>query len=350
MIPIKFFIATGFVGLLFQGCAPEKNSKESNRIPSAIPVKIFRLQPAEAAVSISCTGTLFTENQAQLAFKSGGVIDKILVREGDSFSKGQLLAQLNTTEIEAGLNQAKLAQEKAARELQRVSNLLRDSVTTLEQWQDAQTMLQLASEQVNALQFNKKFAFIYAPKAGFVVQKMANVGEITAGGSPILSIAETGKESWVLKVGLSDQDWTNVEIGNPASVTLDAYPHQLLTGKVIRKSKSSDPSSGTFLVEIRINSSQIVPAQGMFGRAEIQTNVRKTYQSIPYEALIEADGSTAYVFVPAGNGRVKKQSILIGEFDQHQVKVLSGLNNITEIIIGNAAFLNSQSTIRIIKQ
>jgi hypothetical protein len=93
----------------------------------------------------------------------------------------------------------------------------------------------------------------------------------------------------------------------------------------------------------------ISPALGMFGIAKIKTNKTQKYQSIPYDALIEADGKIAYVFVPLPNGKVKKQAIEIADFDNDKVNVKSGLENVTEVVLTNSAFLNSNSIITIIK-
>ena len=57
-----------------------------------------------------------------------------------------------------------------------------------------------------AVKFNKEYAFIYATSDGFVTKKIANEGEIIAGGMPVFAINENIKNSWVLRVGLSDKD------------------------------------------------------------------------------------------------------------------------------------------------
>jgi hypothetical protein len=166
---------------------------------------------------------------------------------------------------------------------------------------------------------------------------------------PVFAINENIKDSWVLKVGLSDKDWASVEIGNKASIILDAYPDKILTGTIFRKSLAADIGSGSFQVEIKVNCEGISPALGMFGKAQIETNKSQKYQSIPYDALIEADGNKAFVFVPMPNGKVKKQAIVIADFDNDKVNVKSGLEGINEIVLSNSAFLNSNSIITIIK-
>lgn len=325
-------------------------ANESKLGPSeAIAVKTYQVKLTQEKINISTTGILTTENRATYAFKTGGVIDRIYKHEGDVFKKGELLASLKIEEIDAGYSQAKLSVEKAERDFLRIQNLYKDSVATLEQLQDTKTAFDVAQQQFEAVRFNKEYALIYATTDGFVTQKIANEGEIISGGMPVLQINENYPNSWVLKVGLSDKDWALVEVGNNAQIVFDAYPTAKFMGKVSRKPMATDKEIGVFQVEIKLNSEMISPAVGLFGKATIATNSLQNYRAIPYDALIEADGTSAFVFVPLPNGKVKKQAIEIVAFDNDKVYVAAGLANVDKVVISNAAFLNSSSTIQIIK-
>jgi len=345
----KKLILIAVITLSMTACKDDKPVESILSSTETIAVKIYQLQQAEGAVIINSTGILTTENEAKYAFKNAGVIDRIYVSEGEFFEKGKLLAKLKIDEIEASLVQAKLGKEKAERDMERISNLYKDSVATLEQLQNTKTAFEIAAQQLEAISFNKEYAFIYATKDGFVTQKIANEGEIVSGGIPVLAINENIKDSWVLKVGLSDKDWALVEIGNSVHIVLDAYSDKMLTGNVFRKSLAADIGTGSFQVEIKVKCEGISPALGMFGKASIETNKIQKYKSIPYDALIEADGKMAFVFVPMPNGKVKKQAIVIADFDNDKINVLAGLENVNEVVLTNSAFLNSNSTITIIK-
>lgn len=330
-------------------CQADKNNDIQLSNTETIAVTTYTIAQNQGNIQINSTGMMSTEHDARYAFKIGGVVDRIYVNEGEFFKKGKLLATLKTEEIEAGTQQARLGLEKAARDLQRIANLYRDSVATLEQYQNTKTAFDLAQKQLDALLFNQSFAQIYAANDGFVTRKLANTGEIVAGGMPILAINETADDGWLLKVGLADKDWALTAIGDTTLVTLDAFPNQAFSGFVYRKSQAAETGTGSFQVEIKVDCRDIQPAIGMFGKATIKTKVVQQYQSIPYEALIEADGNTAYVFVPTGQGSVRKQAIQIVGFDNHEVQVKSGLEGVTSVVISNSAFLNERSKISIIQ-
>jgi len=298
--------------------------------------------------SLDVTGVLQTENEALCSFKIGGIIDRIYVQEGSVFSKGQLLASLKLTEIEAGEEQARLGLDKAKRDFQRIKNLFADSVATLEQLQDIQTALEIAEKQLASIAFNKEYALIYANNNGFVRKKMANEGEVVGSGMPVLAISENVDNEWLFKTGVSDKDWVKVAVGNNAIIVFDAFPDMKFKGVVYRKSMAVDPGTGSFQIEIKVNCEGVKPAVGMFGKASITTHTNIDYIAIPHEAVVEADGKNAFVFVPMSDQRVKKQPVVIHSFDSKEVKVQSGLDGVTAVVLANSAFLNERSIINIV--
>jgi RND family efflux transporter MFP subunit len=342
-----FSIAT----LLFLSCGKKgKNDKSGIFAEETIPVKIIQVEQFAASSSITATGLLSTANEARYSFKIGGIIEKITVEEGQFFKKGQLLATLKITEIDAQLQQANLGYEKAKRDYTRAGNLYKDSVATLEQLQNTKTGLDIAQKTIDAVVFNKKYAFIYAGADGFVTKKIANEGEIVNGGMPVLAINETsGASDWVLKLGVTDKEWAAIETGMQTSVVLDAFPDKIITATVFRKSQAADQSSGSFQVEVKLLLSGIKPAIGMFGKATINLGNTALLPTIPYDALLEADGNNAFVFVPVENNKVKRVPVVLESFNNKEVVIKSGLENVTAIVASNSAFLNEKSIISIIK-
>ncbi|MCC5944712.1 MAG: efflux RND transporter periplasmic adaptor subunit [Bernardetiaceae bacterium] len=345
----KILLFFAFLALGLTACEEQKKEQKKLATSKTIAVKTYTLKQSEGAVTIFGTGILTTENEVRYAFKIGGIIDRIYVNEGESFKKGKLLATLKIAEIEAGFIQAKLGLEKSERDLTRITNLYKDSVATLEQLQNTKTAYEVAKKQLEAITFNKEYAYIYAANNGFVTKKLANEGEVIDAGMPALAINVNDNDSWILKVGLSDKDWAIINLDDRATVSLDAYPNHEISGEVYRKLQAADQNSGSFQVEIKLKTGNLKPALGMFGKATIQTDIIQKYQSIPYDALVEADGTSAFVFVPIEGGKVRRQAVEIAHFDNSAVQIKSGLEGIDEIVLTNSAFLNEKSSITIIK-
>ncbi len=334
--------------LMLSSCSTHSSRAEKAIDNEAISVKIHDVAVQEQRGSITATGLLTTEHEAKYAFKIGGVIERIAVREGQYFKKGDLLATLRMTEIEAGVQQARIAYNKAQRDYERVLRLYRDSVATLEQLQNTQSALDLAQRQLEAVEFNKQYASIYAQSAGFITKKLANEGEVIAGGSPVFAVNEPQSAGWILRLGVTDKEWAQITLGDQATIMIDAFPGQLFTGVVSQKAQAADPQSGSLQIEIRLQEQQAF-AVGMYAKATITTRMSSTHTSIPYSALIEASGNRAFVFVPTEQNKVRKVPITIGGFDNSGIHVVAGLEGVRTVVISNSAFLNEQSTITIVK-
>jgi RND family efflux transporter MFP subunit len=334
---------------LFYACKEEKKEHTSFETAEIIPIKTATVQSLALTNNISASGLVTTENQANYGFKIGGVISHIYVEEGQFFKKGQLLATLDATEINAGLNQTDLNVKKFERDYNRANNLYKDSVYTLEQLQNTKTGLDIARKQKDAVAFNARYAKIYATSDGFVASKIANEGEVVGAGSPILAINETKQNNnYLLKVGLTDKEWASAKIGQKAVVTLDGYPDEHFDAFVFRKSQAADAALGSFQVELKLDMKNSKPAVGMFGKAEIKTSNAEDFIIIPYNSLIEADGNKAFVFI-VENNKVKRKPVTINKFENNKVFIKDGLAKTDQIVITNSAYLNEQSTIKIIK-
>lgn len=346
---INYFF-TLFAFLIFS-CTAKKEDKSFAPSPDEIvPVKLISIQMATSKKSLDVSGFLSTEDQIRLSFKTGGVLEKIYLKEGDNVRKGQLIATIRPTEINALTEQASLALQKAERDYARVKALYADSVATLEQMQNVKTALDIARQQSTQARFNQGFIRLTAPEDGYVLRKLKNEGELSEPGGPVIILGSlTPKKSWVLHAAVSDKDWTRISNGDPANVTLEAYPDKTFKGIVSKKAVAADPVNGSFSVDVDVNMEGVGPATGMFGKAIIETKFEGKGVMIPYECLLEANGNKASVFVSNDGKTVKKTSIVIDEIFDDQVSVSSGLEGYTYLVASGSPYLRDGSAIKVIK-
>ena len=133
---IRYFLLTGIAFVQASCLQPEKEQAIENK---TIHVKVWTVERESYRIPVVTTGLLGTAKEMKLSFKTGGIIDEIHVREGQACRKGQVLASLDLSEIRAQVDQARIASEKALRDLNRAGNLYMDSVVTLEQYQNARS-------------------------------------------------------------------------------------------------------------------------------------------------------------------------------------------------------------------
>ncbi|MFN3996528.1 efflux RND transporter periplasmic adaptor subunit [Algoriphagus sp.] len=327
-------------------CGKSESDQKPITKGEIIPVRVIELKQASFSAPITASGTFSTKDETILSFKVGGIISKLFVQEGDAVKTGQVLATLDLTEIQAGLNQSKLAYEKALRDHERGGRLYRDSVATLEQFQNSKTALDIAEQQLKTAEFNLSYSQIRATQNGFVLRKFVNAGQQVSSGASVLQINGASQGIWVLQATVNDQNWSTISIGDPAvilSPELDSIP-----GQVIRKSQSADPLTGSYWVEVAPeNTKKLSLASGMFGKVVVKPTLQKAGWNIPYESLLDAEGSSGYVFVTDENQLAKKIKVELGRIAENSVQVLGGLENHSKLITSGSAYLTDGSKIQI---
>lgn len=350
MKPIQY-IGLSLCMPLFFACNSHPAVVDHSGDKDIIPVKVMELRKENSTATMAVSGQFTTDDEVMLSFKTGGIISSLSVKEGDAVKKGQLLATLNPTEINAQVQQAQLSVEKAKRDYQRIQNLYKDSVATLEQLQNGKTTMQQAQQQLSMASFNRQYSEIHAPKDGYILKKMANPGQQVAPGTAILQTngAESGK--WMLRVGISDHEWSMLRLNDHAVIQTTALPGQQLEGFVSRKAEGVDPATGTFTADITLTGKKPgAIASGMFGKATITPAQHKNMEGnwqIPYEALLDGDGNSGYVFITDDNKTAHKVKVTIGSIDKNTVTVTNGLGEAKALIISGSAYLTDNSAITI---
>jgi len=330
----------------FYGCS----SKQNQSVNDVIPVKVTELEKKSIQKPINVSGVFTTDDETYLSFKTGGIVKSIFVNEGDKVKKGQRLAVLELNEIQAQVSQAKSAYEKALRDFNRAQNLYKDSVATLAQMQDAKTGYDIAVEQLTVAKYNLKHSEICATEDGYILKKFVNEGQLVSPGAPVFQTKGASKGNWILKAGISDHDWSVIKIKDKALIQSDIDPSSDIEAAVYRKSEGVDPYSGTFYVELKINSAKAYKiASGLFGKAKIYPRYPSDLWIVPYQSILEGDRKTAYVFTTNNMKTVNKIKVNIIEFDKDSVYLDSGLENSKYVIVSGSAYLDDNSKIKIDK-
>jgi membrane fusion protein, multidrug efflux system len=347
---MKNFHFVSLLGLtaLLLACGPKEAEKKSQPLNSSlISVKLGEVSQANTAESLRASGIVSSLSEARLSFKTGGIIARIFVKEGQTVAQGQLLATLNMTEISAQVQQANEGVLKAERDLKRVTNLYRDSVATLEQVQNLTTALNVAKQNSEIAQYNQQYSQIVAPFSGVIVKKILNEGELTGPGAPVFFLNASSANDWVLKVGIADRDWARLRIGDRASVNLDAFDNQNIIARIFNLSQGADPTSGLYTAELKLQPAPGVKlATGLFGSAVIQPSKKQNYTAIPVDALVEGAGDEAFVFT-VENGKARKLPIKVAYLTNSTAYLASGLVGVRQVVIEGSAYLTEGSQVSV---
>ncbi|MDN5199788.1 efflux RND transporter periplasmic adaptor subunit [Fulvivirgaceae bacterium BMA10] len=314
--------------------------------PKPVPVKLEKVEKKELSIPIETQGRLAASQESQLSFKVAGIIKHIYVDEGYNVRKGQVLATLDMAEISAQVNRAKAAYEKAKRDLNRMKNLFKDKVITLEVLQNAETAFDVAKSDLEIATFNKQFATIKAPSNGQILTRKAEENELINPGAPVFDFANT-KQSWVIKVGLVDREVVKIQQGDSAVVLFDAFPGHISTARVTLIPNAPNPINGTYEVELSVQDANNKLKNGFYGKVKIFPSLRQSYQLIPLQALVEGNGRNGFVFSAKGT-KVIKHQVEIEEFFGPYLAISTESNALENIISEGVDQLTEKSEVEII--
>lgn len=332
-------------------CSKQEEQQSESAAPidqSAVAVKLTPVVEGDFALPITSSGLITTSTESRLSFKTGGLITRILVKEGETVIKGQLLATLDQTEIDAQVSQTKNNVDKTQRDFDRVQRLYKDSAATMEQFQNAKTAFDVATESFRIAKFNQQYSTIHATTSGKVIRKFVNEGELVSGGSPVLMINSAGENDWIVRLGLPDVDWVRVKRGDKASIATDAYPGENFDATLTLINEAADPVSGLYLAEVKIDPKGRKLASGLVATVTIIPSRRDVMKSIPIEALVEGNGKQAFVFVVnEAKTNVKRIPVEVAYLSGPNAIVAKGLDGVTAVVTAGSAFLTESSTVRV---
>ena len=345
---------------LLGSCTQKTASTANTNVPAetgtttaeapVVPVRLATVQALQRAEPVTVTGLVSSAEEARLSFKIGGIIQKLYAEEGQTVRKGQLLASLNLTEIDAQVAQAQLSRQKADRDLARVTKLLADTAATLEQLQNATTGSNMATQNLTIAQFNRGYAQIRSSLNGTITRKLVNEGEFIAPGGGVYLLAGNGHADWVVRVGVSDKDWARLRPGDRGSIALDAYPNRRFTGSISQLAQAADPATKLYEAEIRISPAGAKLAPGLFAAVTLNPAQQRTYVLVPVEAIVEGNGKDGFVYVLETDRRhVRKQPVQISYISGANVWLTGGLTPDKQVITSGSAFLSEQSVVRVVK-
>jgi multidrug efflux system membrane fusion protein len=334
---------TGLIGLLFiAGC---RRKPGNGADPRAVPVKTVPVLVQRLSEPVRTSGFLSSQAEMKLSFKTGGIIDNVIARDGERVRKGQILASLKLDEIQGMFEQAKNGYDKAKRDFARAQNLYRDSVATLEQIQDAQTGLNVAKAIYNTAEFNLTHSAIVAPSDGRILKRLAEANELIGPGYPALVFGTEGSE-WLVKVGATDRDVVRIATGDSASVKLDAFPGSRFAASVRTVGGAPDPMSGVFEVELTVRQCLKTFVNGLMADAEIFPSLRREYRVIPFEALVDVSDMRGSVYAVSPDHAARKLPVTIGFLTDGIAAVERGLEKTDRVVSEGAAYLSDGMPVR----
>lgn len=311
----------------------------------------------EAPEQFTATGTVspdITREVPVISLANGRVVD-IKARLDDNVKKGQLLFSVQSPDITNAFDaylKAVNDEQLANKSYVRAEDLYTHgaiSQAMVEQAQaaesDAKADLTAADNQLQILGVDKRhpssIVHVYAPISGVIIaQNITNsaaAGVSLAGSATALTIADLS-DVWIL-CDVYENDIPKLQLGQPATITVDAYPGRTLDGRISDISPVLDPNLRTAKVRIEIRNPGILRL-GMFVTANFSSLRKSIFTVVPADAVLHLHDRD-WVFVPAGGNRFKRTEVRAGNMlPGNRQEILSGIQP-GQQVVSNALLLET---------
>jgi RND family efflux transporter MFP subunit len=330
---------------------------------SAVPfVNVIHPTVGSTASEISLPGNTEAFTDAPIYARTSGYLKAWYADIGAKVKAGQLLAEIDTPEVDEQLLQAQADLQNALANLaisqttaDRYEALLKSNSVSHEETDQAMSDLQskkaladAAAANVRRLQQLKDFQKIYAPFDGVITARDTDIGHLVQAGDSTTT-RELFHEAAIGKlrvyIAVPEVYSANVKSGEKVTLTLDSFPGETFNGTVVRNSDSIDPATRTLNVEVDVDNptGRLLPGAYAFVHLKVPANAGAV--TIPSNTLLfRSEGLRVGV---VRDGHVVLVPITIGHDYGSSVEVVSGLSPEDEVIIDPSDSLSDGAAVQV---
>ncbi len=333
---------------------------------STIPtVAIVHPQPEKADEELVLPGSLLAFEESPIYARTSGYLVRWYRDIGSRVNEGDLLATIDTPEVDQELNQTRAARQQIVAQLElakisaeRWDNLRKsDSVSAQEAdqqtsgYKQAQANLAAADANVRRLEQLENFKKVYAPFSGVITKRNVDPGALINAGAGV-----AGRELFDMARIDPIRVFTSVpqayapfiKVGAQATVTLQEFPGQKFTAKVARTAESIDPNTRTLLAEVDVPNKDGRLLPGSFGEVHfaVGSNVNKV--TLPVNAMLFRSEGPRVAVVDASN-RIQLRPINIGRDYGTNLEILGGVSTEDRIVINPPDSLEEGQQVNVAK-
>ncbi len=334
-------------------------AKKAAAARPALTVTLVAPQSVDWPQVVAANGNVVAWQEAVIGAEiSGYRLTEVLVNVGDVVKKGQLLARVSDTTVQAELAQARAAAAEAeatlaearanaerARQIQATGALSAQQISQyLTAEQTALARVNAAQARVQADQLRLAQTRVVAPDDGVISARAATVGSLAQPGQELFRLIRGGRLEWRAEV--TSEELARIKPGMSAQLALPGSEGQRVTGKVRTVAPTVDPQTRNALVYVDLPRDSGARA-GMFARGQLELG-RAPALTLPQSAVLTRDGF-AFVYRVGNDNRVDEVKVDTGRRNGDRVEIVRGLAPATPVVATGTGFLNAGDVVRVVE-
>ena len=347
-VALMVLLVAGAITLIGHESHERALAKETERatVPTVAVVHPLAEKPDEELV---LPGSLLAYEESPIYARTSGYLVRWYKDIGSRVKEGELLATIDTPEVDQELNQTRAARQQTLAQLElakisadRWENLRKsDSVSAQEAdqqtsgYKQAQANLAAADANVRRLEQLEGFKKVYAPFSGVLTKRNVDPGALInagagAAGRELFDLARVDPLRVYTSVPQAYAPY--IKVGASTTVILQEFPGQKFSAKIARTAESIDPNTRTLLTEVDVPNKNGRLLPGSFGEVHFAVGSNVDKVTVPINAMLFR-GEGARLAVVGRDGKVHLKPINIGRDYGATLEILGGVSTDDQIVI-----------------
>ena len=335
-------ILTMMVLVALYSCGEKKQTAQEQTVR----VKVQQILTEAVNGEQGFSGTIEESSGVSLSFATMGTIKRIYVNEGQMVGAGQLIAELDPTTLQNAYTISKTTLEQAQDTYNRMKELHDAGSLPEMQWISIENQLKSAKAQEAVARKSLGDTKLYAPSAGYISTKFAEVGENVSPGVPIAKLVNIS--SVKVKIAVPEDDIQRIAKSSSMKIVVPALGNREFSGHVTERGVSADPRSRTYEVKATVLNHDRKLLPGMI--CQVFTNYMQGTTGVFIPAnLVQLDiDNKTFVWVVNGDKALKREITISNETAQG-AQVSGGLSAGDKLIIAGQQKVSNGMKVEIVK-
>ena len=342
------FLIVGLYNILQRRSERGVLAQQTERL-SVPHVAVIHATPVESDPGLILPGNIQSYVESPIYARTNGYLKKWYKDIGSHVKEGDLLADIDTPEVDAQLSQARadLATAQANVKLagvtaERYEGLLKSDAVSKQEvdnytgdYSAKQAMVSSAEANLKRLEDLESFKHVYAPFSGVITQRNVDIGTLINAGNggnarEMFDLAQT--DPLRVYVSVPQSYVPSIRVGLKACLELSEFPNRKFCGQVVRTANAVDPNSRTLLTEVDVPNPSGTLLQGEYAEVHFDVQLTGSRLSLPINALLFRPEGTMAAVVGSDN-RLTLKKLSIGRDFGNSVEVLQGIDQRDSIVI-----------------
>lgn len=325
-------------------------------------VSVVSPQPGQSSTGLPLPAEIKPWIESPIHARSNGYLKRRLVDIGDHVEAGQLLAEIDTPELDQELERARAlqVQAEAALELARITStrwqgLSKTRVVSDQENEEKQADYKLkhaavgsARAEVRRLENLKSFCRVTAPFAGTITVRNVDEGDLisAAGAKELFHLAQTRKLRVFVRVPQATA--RSIAPGRTAEITIAELPGRSFPAEVVRTAGAIEADSRTLLVELSLANPEGEILAGSYAQVRFTESERQSVPTLPANTILfRAEGPQ--IGVVKEDGKVELRTVKLGRDFGRTLEILNGVDWKDRVIVSPQDSLKSGTTVSVVE-